>query len=343
MVNLTHQQKDFFRREGYLILRKTVSSDLMEQLGGATEDLAANETLHCAMARYGGPAIFHQYDLFCVWPDLVHDIFRDVVYRGPLAHIASQLMEDQPVRIFNTYSMGSSAGKTLPLRWHSDYGVFTGGHSCNNGLVMWLPVLEAAHYAGNGLILAEGSHRLHEEMVENGTWNSYTSSISGQLQVLNLYKRLGGLGRTIKPTLHPGDVLIFNKCLVHSSSGVNTLARRRWAWQVRFLSAPQDFRRGMYQSYPEMGQKHGGGLENEGSIEGVKYPLLFPETLPEEDAKRAEGHQTLTRGEWMWLMLSYPDHLLATNFVRLTENLGLDLNGPLLKTIVQVSESFGII
>ena len=30
-------------------------------------------------------------------------------------------------------------------------------------------------------------------------------------------------------------------------------------------------------------------------------------------------------------------------FSRLTENLGLDLNGPLLKTIVQVSESFGII
>ena len=26
--------------------------------------------------------------------------------------------------------------------------------------------------------------RLHEEMVENGTWNSYTSSVSGQLQVL---------------------------------------------------------------------------------------------------------------------------------------------------------------
>ena len=25
--------------------------------------------------------------------------------------------------------------------------------------VMWLPVLEAAHFAGNGLVLAEGSHR----------------------------------------------------------------------------------------------------------------------------------------------------------------------------------------
>ena len=71
------------RREGYLILQKAVTADLMEQLGdicikitanekinstnltdrykgGATQDLAANETLHCAMARYGGPALFHQ-------------------------------------------------------------------------------------------------------------------------------------------------------------------------------------------------------------------------------------------------------------------------------------------
>ena len=28
----------------------------------------------------------------------------------------------------------------------------------------------------------------------------------------------------------------------------------------------------------------------------VKYPLLFPETLPEEDAIRAKGHVTLSRG-----------------------------------------------
>ena len=41
------------------------------------------------------------------------------------------------------------------------------------------------------------------------------SSVMITAQVLNLYKKLGGLGRTIKPTLHPGDVLIFNKCLVH--------------------------------------------------------------------------------------------------------------------------------
>ena len=33
---------------------------LKKKTGGATQDLAVNETLHCAMARYGGPAIFHQ-------------------------------------------------------------------------------------------------------------------------------------------------------------------------------------------------------------------------------------------------------------------------------------------
>ena len=37
--------------------------------------------------------------------------------------------------------------------WSSD------GDMIRKNQVMWLPVLEAAHYAGNGLVLAEGSHR----------------------------------------------------------------------------------------------------------------------------------------------------------------------------------------
>ena len=155
---------------------------------------------------------------------------------------------------------------------------------------MWLPVLEAAHYAGNGLVLAEGSHRwsvvstkyrnfrdllgfidiadpvkktmmmiiynlyykaqaaqgaggewnleqLHFQclrpasgpMVIGDRWEEKMGSnifygrsmLISAGQVLNLYKRLGGMGRTIKPTLHPGDVLIFNKCLVHRFKLVN--------------------------------------------------------------------------------------------------------------------------
>jgi hypothetical protein len=279
---------------------------------------------------------------------VVHIPCRDVAYEGPLAHLASQLMDDQPVRMFNTYSMGNKEATTLPLRWHSDYGVFPGGSSCDNGLVMWLPVLEPAVYEANGMVLAKGSHHVHRQLVQNGTWSQYQASVSGQLQVLDLYMRLGRTSEIIKPVLHPGDVLVFDKCLVHSSSGVNTLGRRRYAWQARFMTSPQVFKRGMYQSYPEMGDKHGGGAEvrevgSASRIQGVKYPLLFPATLELEDRERAAGHVFLTKLEWLRLMISYPDHLLSTNFVRVTERLGLDLNGPLLKSIVKVTESIGII
>ena len=46
---------------------------------------------------------------------------------------------------------------------------------------------------------------------------------------------------------------------------------------------------------------------------------------------------------WCRLMLSVPDHLLSTNFVRVSEQLGLDLNGSLLKDIVRAGEALGII
>ena len=172
---------------------------------------------------------------------------------------------------------------------------------------MWLPLLEPAVYEANGMVLARGSHRVHRQLVENGTWDRFRSSVSGQLEVLALYTGLGRASQVLRPELHPGDVLVFNKCLVHSSSGVNSLGRRRYAWQARFFTDPQDFHRGMYQSYPEMGTKHGGGVDARdqedgevvGQMRGVKYPLLWPSTLEEEDRVRARGHVTLTRWEWL--------------------------------------------
>jgi len=70
---------------------------------------------------------------------------------------------------------------------------------------------------------------------------------------------------------------------------------------------------------------------------------VFPLTLEGEDRVRGAGHVTLSHAEWFTLMLSYPDHLLATNFVRVTESLGMDLTSPLLASIVRVSEALGII
>ena len=113
---MTREQVRTFRQDGVLILRQVMPPDLMAKLAIASDDIAANRTVHCDMSRYNGPPIFHSYSLLCHQPDFVHDIFRDAVLHSPLSHVASQLMGDSGVRLFNSFSMGVESDKIVPLR-----------------------------------------------------------------------------------------------------------------------------------------------------------------------------------------------------------------------------------
>ena len=163
------------------------------------------------MARYNGPPIFHSYSLFCLWPDLVHHTFRDGLLHSPLGHIASQLMGDSGVRVFNTFSMGVERGQVVPLRWHADYPVFSGGGDCDQGLVAWMPVKAVSEYEANGMVVARRSHTLHQEIISNGSWSKYSASNSGQIRLLEFYQQIGETFPLERARLHPGDVVIFSK------------------------------------------------------------------------------------------------------------------------------------
>ena len=139
-VILTQQEKEMFREEGVLVLRNVMPPDIMEALAKGSEDIVTNRTVHCDMARFNGAPIFHSYSLLCHFPDLVHDTFRDALLHSPLSHVASQLMGNSPVRIFNTFSMGAEEDQVVPLRWHADFPVFSGKADCHNGIVSWMPV-----------------------------------------------------------------------------------------------------------------------------------------------------------------------------------------------------------
>ena len=90
---------------------------------------------------------------------------------------------------------------------------------CDKGLVAWLPVKAPSEYEANGLVVARQSHNLHQQLVTNGTWASYLGSLSGQLRILQLYKHIGDTFPLLRTQLDPGDVVLFSKCSVHSSSG----------------------------------------------------------------------------------------------------------------------------
>ena len=146
---------------------------------------------------------------------------------------------------------------------------------------MWLPLEWPVTPAGNGLLLARESHAEHLKIVRNGSWSKFGSGVQGQLQILALYRHLGETSEHFSPSLAVGDVLIFSKCSVHTSSGDNTARARRHAWQIRFFSEPQLFVRGLDRAFPGMGAKYVD--QGQAEMTGAKYPRLWPESLPEED------------------------------------------------------------
>ena len=237
--------------------------------------------------------------------------------------------------------MGSSADVTLPKRWHSDYALFTGVGSCDNGLVMWMPMRHTSYEEANGIIFARGSHKDHFQAIQNGTWSQYSKSVSGLLALLGFYSHIGETHEVVSPTLEPGDVVIFSKCTIHSSSGVNSMQIPRHALQMRFFTDPQTLERGIRTPYPEMGDKF---TDSSQFLSGSKYPRMWPETLPEEDEVRARGHMFLTKMEWILHLVKYPDHLLVTSVAAWAEYFGVfHTDHPVYEYLVRMAEICGIL
>ena len=124
------------------------------------------------------------------------------------------------------------------------------------------------------------------------------------------------------------------QCSVHTTSGINSLDRQRYALQVRFIADTENISQSNL--YPVMGSKL--------AEAGYDLPQVWPATLPQEDAVRAEGDLTLSRLEWLNLLLSHPQHLLVTNTVRTLETIGaFQPSNSLLPTLVDFLENIGLL
>ena len=76
---------------------------------------------------------------------------------------------------------------------------------------MWLPVLSTSTPDSNGMMVASKSHIQHEQFINNGSWNKHQGSLSGHVELMKFWRRLGDSCPTLYPTLELGDVLVMNK------------------------------------------------------------------------------------------------------------------------------------
>ena len=59
-IHISEDQVSSFHEDGFLVVRNVLNSDLIKTLNSASKDVRINKTLHCEMAYYNGPPIFHK-------------------------------------------------------------------------------------------------------------------------------------------------------------------------------------------------------------------------------------------------------------------------------------------
>ena len=63
------------------------------------------------------------------------------------------------------------------------------------------------------MMVARKSHLEHWNYIKNGSWDQHEDSLSGHLEFLKFWRRLGDQCDTLAPTLELGDVLVINKVI----------------------------------------------------------------------------------------------------------------------------------
>ena len=64
-IHISEDQVSSFHEDGFLVVRNVLNSDLIKILNSASKDVRINKTLHCEMAYYNGPPIFHKVNKMC--------------------------------------------------------------------------------------------------------------------------------------------------------------------------------------------------------------------------------------------------------------------------------------
>ena len=207
-----------------------------------------------------------------------------------------------------------------------------------------MPIASTSYADANGLVVLRKSHKIHEEMMENGTLFASQGSVAGQVSLIKFYKTLENTLTKEEPSLNPGDVILFDRCTVHSSSGVNRRKVGRNSWQIRFFADPQEVVKDWIEHYPSTGIMDKKNANAEGFLSGPQFPMIWPSTLPGEQQSIIQGNILRTRREWFVFMLRYPGHLFRSNIVRTVEALGLaSFDHPVYSVLIRIGQAFGMI
>nr|WP_064494655.1 phytanoyl-CoA dioxygenase family protein [Pseudomonas chengduensis] len=278
---LTDEEIQRYRDDGVIMIKGAIDPNWMALVESGIDAARGDASL---VGRFMSRKVEgYQMDIF-LWKRI--DALRDLVYYGPFARWAQQLMGSQQVRFFYDQMFVKEPGTDAPTPWHQDLSFWpiSGEQICS----FWIPC-DPVNRENSGLLYVKGSHK----------WPQRFKAISPDYVAAIIDERMDDIPdinahperyELLDWDMEPGDILMFHPLTLHGSYGNQSRTRRRRALALRWVGddvvyAPSAKRMPIHFEHCSVPG---------GPLQGAAFPRILPEMDPHERAARARPERPST-------------------------------------------------
>lgn len=270
---LTKEEVQRFQEDGVIMIKQAIDPNWMAMIEAGIEEARHNSSLQ---GKFQSRKVSgYQMDTF-LWKRV--DLLRDVIYYGPFAHWAKQLLDSNEIRFFYDQMFIKEPGTDAPTPWHQDLSFWPirGEQICS----FWIPC-DAVTRESSGLMYVKGSHKWPQRF--KAISPDYVAAIIDEkmddIPDINAHPEQYDL---IDWEMEPGDILMFHPLTLHGSFGNASRVRRRRALALRWVGddvvyAPTSKRMPIHYQHDSV---------TGGPLRGAAFPRILPFADPQERAAR---------------------------------------------------------
>lgn len=264
-----------FQEDGVIMVKNAIDPNWMALIESGLEEARRNSSL---VGKFMSRKVEgYQMDIF-LWKRV--DALRDLIYYGPFARWAQQLMQSNEVRFFYNQMFIKEPCTDAPTPWHQDLSFWPirGEQICS----FWIPC-DPVTRANSGLLYVKGSHKWPQRF--KAISPDYVATLiddeMDDIPDINAHPEQYEL---LDWDMQPGDILMFHPLTLHGSYGNSSRTMRRRALALRWTGddvvfAPSSKRMPIHYSH----RSHPGG-----ALTGAAFPRILPTIDPAERSARRQ-------------------------------------------------------
>lgn len=268
---LTVEEIRRYEEDGVIMLRQALDPNWVAMIEEGLEHAISYQSI---LGKFMSRKVEgYKMDIF-LWKRI--DALRDLVYYGPFARWAQDLMQSKEVRFFYDQMFVKEPGTDAPTPWHQDLSFWPiRGEQITS---FWIP-LDKVDKDSSGLLYVKGSHKWPQRF--KALAPDYVAAIIDEKMddIPDINANLEKY-ELLHWDMAPGDILVFHPLTLHGSYGNMSRTRRRRALALRWTGDDVTYQ----PSAKRMPIHYRHESKAGGPLRGAAFPII----LPRHDA--AERH-----------------------------------------------------